>query len=40
MINFFLKFFKKPTLKHSPSFAWAQYCIDNPSAPDCRFYDV
>lgn len=40
MINFLLKLFKKTGKKHSPCLAWAQYCINNPSAPECRFYDV
>jgi len=40
MIKFLLNLFKKAKAKHSPSLSWAQYCINNPSAPDCRFYDV
>jgi hypothetical protein len=40
MIKFLLKLFKKPLAKHSPALAWAQYCINNPSALECRYYDV
>ncbi|NBX49787.1 hypothetical protein EBT25_07575 [bacterium] len=40
MIKFLLNLFKKPVAKHSPALAWAQYCVSNPSAPDCRIYDV
>jgi hypothetical protein len=40
MIKFLLKLFKKTGKKHSPTVAWAQYRINNPSAPECRIYDV
>jgi len=40
MIKKLLSLFYKKPIKHSPSAAWLRYCVENPSAPACRIYDV
>lgn len=40
MIKKLLSLFHKKPGKHSPGAAWLRYCVENPSAPACRIYDV
>jgi hypothetical protein len=40
MIKKLLSLFRKKSGKHSPGAAWLRYCVENPSAPACRIYDV
>jgi len=40
MIKQFLSLFKKQRAHHSPYAAWLRYCVENPSALECRIYDI
>ena len=39
-VNFFKAVLKIKTETHSPSLAFALYCLNNPSASACKIYDL
>jgi hypothetical protein len=40
MIKQLLALFKKQKPQHSTYAAWLRYCVENPSALECRIYDI